>query len=700
MSINDAMKQLSDEIAAQVYREQGGDFARLLSFANLVDRSASSSAVKAEPETQGQIGVWKMDETSQAFVRDVAATADWAYWAQIQSIAVRSERSRVLFLGESVARGMFYDPGYTPAQVLEQILAGELGDEAPEVIDLARTNASMGTLRRIAVQAEQLELHQVVIFAGNNWAGNRSYLAEERAYALAASLRESGIKGLRQRLERILSAEIGTLMDDIAALYAKRQVPVCWVLPEFNLEDWRDPKVHAHWLQEQGANDTWLALLATAETLLIKADFSGARLAAEAMLALDKGDCATTAYLLAECCAGLHQHEDRRRYLEMARDASVVDFTRSYSPRITALIRQLMVEKAEQHAHQVVDLQQVFSAATGSAIAGREIFLDYCHMTSKGIRLSMAAVGQQVLKQGFGRAVSQDTLLEHANWPSDADEADAYLLAAIHNAHWGQTYDVVLHYCRRAADKSAAILELMGIIVDIQNERLPVWMNARATELLETVSPQIKRYLFSMEFKCLDRLLLDSFAACCSEHGIDLASRLSALRLAGHCVEKLGRVDLLDPYYHSTSFSNQQFIDGGVNQRNDFFKAYEPVSEFCFVSDQGQDRSLRITLKSADGASGEHAELRVNGEMCERLPLTDLWRTHHVRVPATMLKVGVNEVALSWPRPALDGAAELLRIGRDIRQQTMAEIYPVFGHIYAFEATAVATSRAVDGVPA
>jgi hypothetical protein len=226
----------------------------------------------------------------------------------------------------------------------------------------------------------------------------------------------------------------------------------------------------------------------------------------------------------------------------------------------------------------------------------------------------------------------------------------------------------------------------MGIIVEIQNERLPVWMNARATELLETVSPQIKRYLFSMEFKCLDRLLLDAFAECCSQRGVDLASRLLDLRLEGHCVDKLGSVDLLDPYYHSTSFSNQQFIDGGVNQHHDFFKGYEPVSQFCFISDDNRERTLSITLKSADGASGEHVELRVNGRPCQRLALAGQWRTHVVAVPASLLNRGINEVEVLWPKPALDGVAELARIGRDIRQHAMAEIYPVFGHIYAFEA--------------
>ncbi|MBM7094108.1 hypothetical protein JTP67_37505, partial [Streptomyces sp. S12] len=95
----------------------------------------------------------------------------------------------------------------------------------------------------------------------------------------------------------------------------------------------------------------------------------------------------------------------------------------------------------------------------------------------------------------------------------------------------------------------------------------------------------------------------------------------------------LGRVDLLDPYYHSTSFSNQQFIDGGVNQRNDFFKGYEPVSEFCFVSDASDAATLRITLKSADGADGAQAQLRINGEAWGELALSGQWRTHEIEVP-------------------------------------------------------------------
>ncbi|SDW74010.1 hypothetical protein [Lysobacter enzymogenes] len=693
MSNNHALKQLSDEIAAQVHRGQSGDFAQLLSFAKLMGNAPAAPAAAAD--APGRIGIWKLDADAGVFSRDVAATSDWAYWAQVQNIPAKSERQRILLLGESVARGMFYDPGYTPAQVLEQLMSGHLGGEAPQVIDLARTNATMATLRRIAEQAEQLAPDMVAIFAGNNWAGNRSYLGEGHAYALLAGLREGGINGLRRKLETILAAEIGKLVDAIAELYARRGVPVCWVLPEFNLGDWRDPKVYVHWLQTPEANERWLALLAQAEAALAQGEFAQARIAAEAMLALDHGDCATTAYVLAACHEGLGQDGERRRYLEMAKDASIVDFTRSYSPRITAAIRRQLLEKAAEKGHRVVDLQQVFPAATGEAIAGKEMFLDYCHLTSQGIRMSMAALGEELLQQGLAKPASLEALLPHAPWPSDADEADAHLLAAIHNAHWGQVYDVVLHYCRRAADKSASVLELMGIIVEIQNERLPVWMNARATELLETVSPQIKRYLFSMEFKCLDRLLLDAFAQCCAEHGIDLASRVSELRLRAHSLGTLGRVDLLDPYYHSTSFSNQQFIDGGVNQRNDFFKGYEPVSEFCFVSDASDAATLRITLKSADGADGAQAQLRINGETWGELALSGQWRTHEIEVPLARVKPGVNRVDLVWPTPSLDGSAQIDQIGRDIRQNAMSEIYPIYGHIYAMEAHAGAGRAAL-----
>jgi len=702
MSIHDPMKQLSDEIAAQVYRKEGADFARLLTFANLVGRTspAPKEPATAVEEAPGEIGIWKLDDAAQAFHRDTGASADWAYWAQRQSIPVRGERERVVFMGESVARGMFYDPGYTPAQVLEQVLAGHSGARAPEVIDLARTNASMATLRRTAQQAEQLQPQQAVIFAGNNWAGSRSYVGTAHAYALAASLRDGGIAGLRRQVERELTAEITALIDDIAALYARRQVPVCWVLPEFNLDDWRDPEIHAHWLGGEGANQTWLTRLAQAEERLAAGDFDAARQHAEAMLALDGGDCARTAHLLAECCRGLGMMEAQRQFLEMARDASIIDFNRSYSPRITALIRRTILEQARAHGHDVIDLQDVLGAATGTTIAGRELFLDYCHMTSKAIRLAMAAVARQLIERAQGGQVGIAELLAHAPWPSDGDEADAHLLAAIHNAHWGQAYEVVLHYCRRAAEKSPDILELMDIIVEIQNERLPTWMNARATELIENVSPQIKRYLFSMEFKCLDRLLIDAFIQCHADRGRDLAPRVSALRVAAHCVGALGAVDLLDPYYHSTSFSNQQFIEGGVNQHNDFFKGYAPVSDFCFISGEGGEHRVRITLKSADGSSDGHAELLLNGVACHRLALSGQWQTHQVVVPADLVKHGLNDISIAWPTPRLDGTDELSRIGHAIRRSAGTEIHPVFGHIYAFEARARAAAQRAGHVHA
>ena len=686
MSCNDSMKLLSDEIAAKVYREQQGDFVKLLRYSKLVNVDAAPQLPQPACENDGRIGVWTLDAKVDAFVRDSATSPDWLYWAQIPSIPATSKRKRILLLGESVTRGMLYDPAYTPAQVLEHILGGALGDGAPEVLDLARTNASMETVRQLAQQAEQLKPEVAVIFAGNNWSALSSYFNGEHTWALMDSLRREGIHGVRQKLEELFASDIEKLIDEVAELYAKRDVPVFWVIPEFNLKGWRDPEVYVHWLNSPGDNQLWLALRSEAEKKMEKGDFQGAATVCEQMLALDKGDCATTAYFLSVCYEALRRPDLQRHYLEMARDASIVDFTRTYSPRITTLVEKVLRSKAVEVGHQWVDLKQVFSLATGKEIADSEVFLDYCHMTSKGIRLSMGALGKQVLERVYNKSATLDELLENAPWPSDADEADANLLAAIHNAHWGQDYQTVRHYCDRAAEKSPEILELMGITAEIQCQRLPIWMNARAMDLLEKVSPQVRRHLFSLEVKCLDLLLLDAFSDCSAAYGVELASRLSELRLAEHSVEQIGKVDLLDPYYHSTSLSTRQFLENGVNQRNDFFKAYEPVSRFRFISQTDSDCMLSITLKSINTAPGVSAKLQINGELFAQLPLGDTWRTHEIRVPAGLLRSGFNRLEVAWPVPMLDAPRELDRIGRDIRDNAVPEIYPVFGHIYAFEA--------------
>src|SRR5262249_55842849 len=86
-----------------------------------------------------------------------------------------------------------------------------------------------------------------------------------------------------------------------------------------------------------------------------------------------------------------------------------------------------------------VDLREVFREHTGEVLPGRRLFLDYCHLTSEGIRVAMAAVAAEVLNLSgmMDRSVDWQGLLPALPAAAITPEAEATarLGAAIHTAH-------------------------------------------------------------------------------------------------------------------------------------------------------------------------------------------------------------------------------------------------------------------------
>jgi hypothetical protein len=683
---NPASRSLADELAKQVCRHGAAEFARLLNFTGLLARDPSGARqLSAATCGANRIGIWRKDEGAKDFVRDTELSAEWFFWAQVPSFPASSAQRRVLFLGESVARGMFYDPAYTPAQVLAELLQRELGADEVEVLDLARTAASMATLRAVTNSALQLKPDAVVIFAGNNWVNLRGYLEDaEHLYDAADSFRSGGATAFRKRLEQLLEQDIEQLTAEIGNRYSEAGIPVYWIIPEFNLCDWRDQPINSHWLDGEDENRQWTDLRGRAERQLRDREYARCLQTGEALLALDKGHCSTTLYLLADCHAALGRRDLQHEYLERARDSCMVDSVRSYTPRITTVVRDTLRRHLAATGQRFVDLKDLFATYLDGAIPGRRMFLDYCHLSSEAIGVSMAGIAHRLLTEVFGKAPGSALLGESVSPPGRKVDADAYLLAAIHNAHWEQSLDVVTHYCMQAAKSSPEALEVMRALVDVQNHRAPTWMSAKILGLLDSMSSQVKRYLISMEFKCIDRLLFEAFEACCRQHGRSLRQELATLRQEQHSVQTLGRVDLLDPYYHSTSFFNQQLSVASADQRHDFFKVYAPVCDFCFVADPVSDLSICVTVRVSPWVNREgEVDIRVNGHPVGRVKAQNEWTSWRFEVPTACLASGINEVRMAWPGLAKCCVAPVDRICADIQRQYIPPLYPTYGDIYA-----------------
>lgn len=682
MSLNESKKHLAALLAEKVYSE-GNDFAKLLSSTGLVSTEfAELAAPSIKTPNKDLIGVWKKDPKTGDFVRDVEQSADWNYWAQLPVLKTRKTRKRVVLIGESVARGMLCDPAYTPAQVLSQMLNSQLSGSEVEVIDLARTNADIDIVEELVTSCRQISPDAIIIFAGNNWVGNLSYLKSvDSPYEISEEIKSSGIQGFRGKLESALRNNVERLIDMVNAQQLNGVPEICWVVPEFNLGDWRDPDINVHWLDGEGDNEKWLSLRKEADALLGRKELDSCIEIAKQMLKLDGGNCSATAYILADCYKELGDHEQCRQYLEIARDASVIDLSRSYTPRITRDIGDLIKAKAAEYKNKLVDLREVFKPHAEQGIPGRELFLDYCHLTSKGIKVAMSEVAREFAPSMLGRVVTAEKFLSNAPDITAKDDADAHLLAAIHNAHWGQNFDVVSYYCKQAAQKSKDVLSIMKIIVDLQNKRIPIWMNGAIADEVYGLSPQVMRYLFSMSTSCLDELLFDAFSTCCSQYDVPLGKHISDIQLEQHSVSKVGKIDMLDPYFHNTSFSEQQLIEGGFNNRNDYYKAYMASSQFCFFTDAVRPHELKVTLKSTN--KPDKAVIKVNGQEVKAIEATKEWLSVSITLDEHILVKGANQVSVEWPECSLDSKKQLEQVCNDINGHLLPEIYPIYGNIYS-----------------
>lgn len=689
---SDAMKHLAAQLAEKIYSGETREVLRMMQQVGLISKPGREleKGISAVSEHSNRVGVWKLDTNENGesyFTRDSNKSAEWGLWAQIPKFHHKGRKKRIVFLGESAARGFLYDPSYTPAQVLESILQLQLGEEKIDVIDLARTNANIKHIGRLAKNVLVLEPDALVIFAGNNWGPNAGYSSDSKlCQELAYALREHGVTGFRQFIEDALKDEIIELMDEIAQLYS--DIPVYWVVPEFCLGDWKDPDINAPCLNT-AENTAWINACNKAKGALESSDVDLALLEAEKMLFLDQGNCSTTHYILAQVYRSQGDIEKERSALENAKDSSLWDMLRQNSPRIMSLSQRVLRDQAVKHDHFLIDLPKVFREYTNNKLPGKQLFLDYCHLSSEGIRLAMSEVAVHVLalisdaKTKFNRKKLFDTSLV----PNDSIEAEAYFLAAIHNAHWGQSQELVLYYCQQALKYSNTIADIMRDYIEIQNNQTPIWMQKATESLVTNISPTLQRYFFQMEFKSMDEVLFGAFVESMSKQAPELGMLLNQVRIKYHSVCKKP-TNMLAPFYHNTSISNEQTLQNATLRFNDYYEAFDIFSNFKFIGESGRGAKGRITLRLPSKDIIESAELNVHVSV-NQVALISIkpdacWKTWEFEIPGELIVNGINKVAITWPLESVRRKDVLKSAANSVAMGKTPELFPVFGHIYSF----------------
>lgn len=696
-----SLKSFANHIAAHLTSKDGLELARLLQLASVFENPTESAA---QPSADlDHVGIWERKQVNgqTVFIRSKDKLDDWRHWANVGQIGSKGRKRRIVFMGESVARGYLYDPLYTPAMVLEKILQSQMGEDAVEVIDLARTAIAF-EIRDVALSAIALDPDAVVMFCGNNWRCDFPVKPADMPY-FSSAIRERGIPGCKEYAESTLRRQVERVVNDVATLYAAKGIPLLWIIPEFNLGDWRDPVANAPHLAN-GGNREWLAYRKAAQSSCAAGDWTAAAEAARQMINIDQGTTAAGFYLLAKSSQALGDVDLARRSLESARDACIWDSSILYAPRSYSLTQKALRDNAKSFGNLCVDLPALFKEYLDGGIPDRRVFIDYCHLTAEGIQITMAAAASALIRPLIGTDVPWRELLAQAPAPSREVESEAHFLAAVHNAHWWQGLDLVQYYSSQAVHHSQHIVPVLEAYLDFQTRRTPLLMCKSAEKIVELGSSQIQHYLFRYNNQQLDDLLLGTIVRALMTVESDVQHQLDQLRIQEHSVAA-SETDLLDYYYNSSAHQPHEvgwvtpLLSTIVALERHYYRAFSEESRFVFIGQSGCPVALDLVCRIPfPEHPDEEITISMNGENVARLAGSREWSRYGVTVPEKVVKDGFNEITIKWPMPEFPGEEALEKAANDILRGKALDFCCPFGEIHAFSASDAREAQPAPGL--
>jgi len=703
----ESMKTFADRIARTAVSDNAAQMVRLLQASGLMGGDAEDLTSKflgtetstfiyitepnVPPRESRHIGVWERKEENgkTCFVRRLDTMNQWHNWANFGRIEAKGSKRRILFMGESVARGYLYDPDFTPALALQMILDDQFGKGEVEVLDLARTNLEY-KIRELALAALQFEPDVAVIFAGNNWFVSVPLF--QQIAQIDQALSSEGMPAMKRMSEDAIARTARRVVSDIASEYKRSGVPLIWVIPENNLADWRDPITAAPYLSGD-LNREWITLYEEAQSALSNGDCASAEKLAEKIVEIDQGICVAGYYLLADCRRMVNDVEGERKYMELARDAQCWDTCMTSVPKPYSVGQQAIREEMGKHGFQTVDLPALFKEYLNGGLPGRRLFLDYCHLTTEGIQVAMGAAASCVLRSLKGVEVPWSALVSDRVAPPPEIEAEANFLAAIHDGHRWQSYDVVRHHCEQALKFSPHVAELMLTYIDLQTQKsVPDNMSEAEEQIYGLASPLIHRYLFRGNDKRLDKILMGAMVDALENAGIPARERLERQRREEHSVRQ-HTIDLLEYYYYSSTNQTQEvealtWPDYRLPYDIRYFRSYRPESEFIFVGEAGYAVNLCLTCRLPKPTPRETTiTVKLNGLPQVEIAISSEWTTWDITLPGAVVRDGLNEVTVRWPMPEFRSAEALSKVPASLCAMKFPDFFPVFGEIHSFTAS-------------
>ncbi len=370
----------------------------------------------------------------------------------------------------------------------------------------------------------------------------------------------------------------------------------------------------------------------------------------------------------------------------MCRDAEGWDPSFAYTPRTSSTIQNSLREVASVPNNIVIDLPDILSRHLNDALPNRRIFLDYCHLTAEGINVAMAAVASKVLESLTGQVISVENLRSRSTPPSREAEGKASFLAAIHNTHYYQGYDLAYYWCTRALQFWPESAQVMTRFVDFQTRRGFTMASKSAIELFG------RRELVTLMRggkKRLDIVLSEAIIKCLNAIDIDIGKELSDLRAREHSI-RTGPKELTDFYYSSTMLgpSERAWTSKSFSTNRGshciYASAFLETSKFVFFGEKGQPIGLKFTYRVPNPPSSDGTvEIDVNGHRVAQAPVEGTWQTLEICILNNYVVDGLNEIVITWPKGEECSEVELNRAADALLARRVPHFYRVFGEIHA-----------------
>jgi hypothetical protein len=678
MQREDDRKAAAAQLARLLERNDGAAILKLLRRLDLIAPRADDAARRTEPvgppADHGPIGLWRPIVKGNLVVeyvrdeRNLEALVE-GMWSTARRIPAKGRLKRVVWLGESVARGFLLDPCYAPAPVLQDVLDAAIGREAVDVVDLARTAQAPSKLLALMQDSTRLSPDAFVVFAGNNLMFDA---LRHLRWALDGKVSLRAINALAAGALVELARDF---VDGIAAIAGNCGVPAVLVVPDFNVGDWSSG-VDRPPLLDPDANRAWRELHARATAALRLKDFEQAEAAAAAMCDLDEGCSTTSLRIRAHCRVQQGDLSEARRLFEEARDAELwkcaghlVAGERSelLMPRCFRVVQDALRQRAAERGLSLVDLPRRLAEWLDDGISDRRVFIDHCHLTVAGIRVAVASVAERLLAVFGGEPVSWRTLKDLCRPIGDAAVGRAHLEAAVTAACWGQEVELIRYHANLAASLAPELAGACHQLLEF-GTRAGVPLFSRAGDRIlnaNEVSTSRAMMLVGRMNVQLSDIVAESFRA------IDpaLAERIDEIRKEEFGVSAR-TIDLLDPVFCTFDYVHPEV---GWPGRSAFYKAYGHESRFVFVSDRPSLLELVLTARTRPQSG--RISILINGTTVSEPTVGPDWTTVRFACEPSLLRDGINEAVIRWPSASCSV---------DVTRRDGNRFYPLVGEIFRF----------------